>query len=61
MGMHRVARARIEGQASIRAVRLQRLPEPHFRDCSPADLPCWNTSRFAAQCQRAVGAHPGPG
>lgn len=38
-GMHRVARALLVGQDTIRAVRLQSLPEPDFRDCSPEDLP----------------------
>lgn len=38
-GMHRVARALLLGQDTIRAVRLQSLPEPDFRDCRPEDLP----------------------
>jgi hypothetical protein len=38
-GMHRVARALLEGQATIPAIRLQVLPEPDFRDCRPEDLP----------------------
>lgn len=38
-GMHRVARALLTGQSTIRAVRLSHLPEPDFRDCTPEDLP----------------------
>jgi hypothetical protein len=38
-GMHRVARALLEGQPSGRAKRLPRLPAPDFRDCHPDDLP----------------------
>jgi hypothetical protein len=38
-GMHRVARALLRGQASIKAKRLPMLPEPDFVDCQPDDLP----------------------
>lgn len=38
-GMHRVARALLDGHPSIRAKRLEHLPEPDFRDCRPEDLP----------------------
>lgn len=38
-GMHRIARALLEGRPTIPAVRLERLPEPDYRDCRPADLP----------------------
>jgi len=38
-GMHRVARAILDGQTSIRAVRFVVDPEPDFRDCAPEDLP----------------------
>ena len=38
-GMHRIARALLEGQATISAVRLQLLPEPDFRNCRPDELP----------------------
>ena len=38
-GMHRVARALLEGRTTIRAVRLEILPEPDYRDCRPEDLP----------------------
>ena len=38
-GMHRVARALLEGQSSIAARRLRLLPEPDFRNCRPDDLP----------------------
>jgi hypothetical protein len=38
-GMHRIARALLEGRTSITAKRLPRLPEPDFTDCRPADLP----------------------
>ena len=38
-GMHRVARALLEGRGSVAAVRFDVLPEPDFRDCRPEDLP----------------------
>lgn len=37
-GMHRIARAVLEGQQTIRAVRFAELPEPDHRNCRPADL-----------------------
>jgi hypothetical protein len=38
-GMHRVARAILEGQTTIRAVRFEQLPEPDHRNCRPSELP----------------------
>ncbi len=38
-GMHRIARAILEGQTTIRAVQFVTEPEPDYRDCSPEDLP----------------------
>ena len=38
-GMHRVARAVLEGRTTIRAVRFVVHPEPDFRNCRPEDLP----------------------
>lgn len=38
-GMHRVARALLEGHTTIKARRLVQLPAPDFVDCSPEDLP----------------------
>jgi hypothetical protein len=38
-GMHRVARALLEGQTSIRAVQFEVVPEPEYRNCMPQDLP----------------------
>ena len=38
-GMHRVARALLEGRTSITAKRLPCLPEPDFTNCRPEDLP----------------------
>jgi hypothetical protein len=38
-GRHRIARAVLEGSATIRAVRLPVDPEPDYRDCRPEDLP----------------------
>lgn len=38
-GMHKVARALLEGRTAIMAVRLSVLPEPDYRDCRPEDLP----------------------
>ena len=38
-GMHRVARALLEGRTEIAAVRFAVDPEPDFRDVLPDDLP----------------------
>jgi hypothetical protein len=38
-GMHRVARAILEGRTTIRAVRFTVEPEPDYRNCRPDDLP----------------------
>jgi hypothetical protein len=38
-GMHRVARASLEGLDSIQAVRFPRTPEPDFVGVDPKDLP----------------------
>jgi hypothetical protein len=38
-GMHRIARALLEGRTSIRAVRFEHVPEPDYRDCNPSELP----------------------
>lgn len=38
-GMHRVARALLEGRTSISAVRFDVQPEPDYRDVRPEDLP----------------------
>lgn len=38
-GMHRVARALLEGRSSIAAHRLPSLPPPDYTDCVPEDLP----------------------
>ena len=38
-GMHRIARAMLEGRKQVSAVRFLTLPEPDYRDCQPADLP----------------------
>lgn len=38
-GMHRVARALLQGQADIDAVRFTTLPEPDYRSCWPHELP----------------------
>ena len=48
-GMHRVARALLEGQASIAAVRLRTLPDPDYRDCHPEELPYRARSRSNGQ------------
>jgi hypothetical protein len=37
-GMHRVARALLDGRTTIAAVQLETLPPPDFRGCSPDDL-----------------------
>jgi hypothetical protein len=38
-GMHRIARAILEGRTSILAFRLPAIPEPDYRGCRPEDLP----------------------
>ncbi|SMF34792.1 hypothetical protein SAMN06296036_110163 [Pseudobacteriovorax antillogorgiicola] len=38
-GMHRVARAYLEGLKSINAVRFTKYIEPHFVGVEPHDLP----------------------
>jgi hypothetical protein len=38
-GMHRVARAIVDGRESVRAVRLTEHVEPDYRDRRPEDLP----------------------
>lgn len=38
-GMHRVARALLEGETSIRAVQFRQDPPPDHRNCRPDDLP----------------------
>ena len=38
-GMHRVCKALMEGRSSVRAVRLQELPEPDFIGTAAEDLP----------------------
>lgn len=38
-GMHRVARALLEGRTSLKAVRFETQPDPDFRDVRPEDLP----------------------
>ncbi len=37
-GMHRVARALLDGVSTLPAVRLDVLPRPDFINCDPADL-----------------------
>jgi hypothetical protein len=38
-GMHRIARAMLEGRPTISAVRFEVDPEPDHRNCRPDDLP----------------------
>lgn len=38
-GMHRVARALLEGRTTIAARRLHVLPEPDYTNCRPENLP----------------------
>lgn len=38
-GMHRIARAILNGHSTITAVQFVDEPEPDYRDCSPEDLP----------------------
>ena len=43
-GMHRVARALLEGRRTVRAVRFESLPDPDYRGCRPDELPYDETS-----------------
>jgi len=38
-GMHRIAKAALEGRREIEAVRFEQDPEPDFRNVSESDLP----------------------
>lgn len=38
-GMHRIAKALLDGRASIRAVRFTDLPRPDYVNCQPEQLP----------------------
>ncbi len=38
-GMHRIARAVLDGRTTIRAVRFEELPQPDHRGVRPDDLP----------------------
>lgn len=38
-GMHRVAKALLEGRGTIEAVRFRQDPEPDYEDVQPDDLP----------------------
>ena len=38
-GMHRVARALLHGETTIRAVQFDVDPEPDYRNCDPDELP----------------------
>ena len=38
-GMHRIARALLEGQSEIDAVRFPGPVDPDYRNCQPGDLP----------------------
>jgi hypothetical protein len=38
-GMHRIARALLDGRRAIKVKRLRELPEPDYRGCRPDELP----------------------
>ena len=38
-GMHRIAKALLEGRSTITAVRFATHPDPDYRNCRPEDLP----------------------
>ena len=38
-GMHRVARALLDGKTTIKVVQFEQQPEPDFQNCKPEDLP----------------------
>jgi hypothetical protein len=37
-GMHRIARALLQGHETVLAVQFESLPEPDYRDCRPDEL-----------------------
>jgi hypothetical protein len=41
-GMHRVARALLDGRSTIPAVQVTRLPMPDYHDCRPSELPYYD-------------------
>jgi hypothetical protein len=43
-GMHRIARALLDGRTTIAAVRFCTDPEPDYRNCHPDDLPYPDTA-----------------
>jgi hypothetical protein len=58
-GMHRVARAILDGSSTISAVRFDTDPDPDYRNCSPGDLPYWpvpptRRSGVPSRCQRSA-------
>jgi hypothetical protein len=38
-GMHRIAKALVEGRTTIKAVQFETPLDPDYRDCRPEDLP----------------------
>lgn len=38
-GMHRIAKALLQGETHLWAVQFETDPAPDFRDCDPQDLP----------------------
>jgi hypothetical protein len=38
-GMHRIAKALLEGRSTISAVQFEVHPDPDYRNCRPEDLP----------------------
>ena len=53
-GMHRIARAMLEGHSTIEAVRFEDDPDPDYRDCSPEDLP-YSTPPTDVQLRSVIG------
>ena len=45
-GMHRIARAILDGHSTIRAVQFTVQPEPDYRDCMPDELPTSHVVAF---------------
>ena len=56
-GMHRIARAMIEGRREVSAVRFLTLPDPDYRNCQPTDLPYLPASPELTEHSRS-GPHP---
>ncbi|MGB9113393.1 MAG: hypothetical protein WCF24_11795 [Acidimicrobiales bacterium] len=54
-GMHRVAKAILEGHTTIKAVRFHKDPDPDYRNCKPDELPTSRASSEHAGFRKPTG------